>query len=530
MALSLEFLGKRNIRIIPNKIICIILLLFFACGWKVNGMETYGHYVNQGVVLFNQGNYEESVLSYRRAISIKPEYPHAYNNLGNSLFKLDRLKEAEETLRKAINLNANFAEAWSNLGMVLECRKKFDEAIECYKKSISIKPSAPSYLGLGNAYSGKGLKIDAIRAYKMAISLDETYWKAHFNLGNEFILQKKYDEAMESYQNTLALKTNDPSAYVGSYVGIGVAYGKKGNNNEAKKYYEKAITLDPNDSRARYNMANLLWEFGELDQAENQFRYAIKLDPTVSCSYSSLANLLAEQERNEEAIKVLEDALKAGVNTSTIYNNIGNSYFRVKRYEDAFSSYKKAIDLKPDNYTAHYNLGNFKAGSAFLNFEKSIEHFNKALKGQKFVPAIHNNIAFAYAKIGNFDLAKKHYKLALKSDPKYEKALLNLNLLKSVGKNISQKAQKILCFILGIALIFVSILVYVGKLSGSNYVKALLGILFLLIFVVFFNQLKRIKVYDLELDKDQSTTTIDQVQYDFFASEVKLVQIDDSVK
>ena len=51
----------------------------------------------------------------RRAISLKPDYAIAHNNLGNILRAKNKLKEAESCYCKAIALNPDFTKAYYNL-------------------------------------------------------------------------------------------------------------------------------------------------------------------------------------------------------------------------------------------------------------------------------------------------------------------------------------------------------------------------------------------------------------------------------
>ena len=79
----------------------------------------------------------------------------------------------------------------------------------------------------------------------------------------------------------------------------GLKSQKLGNLSEAKSWYEKAITLDPNYAVV-YNDLGVIYEAeGSLGKAEESYLMAVKIDPTYSSAYTNLA-LFYENKRNLE--------------------------------------------------------------------------------------------------------------------------------------------------------------------------------------------------------------------------------------
>lgn len=67
---------------------------------------------------------------------------------------------------------------------------------------------------------------------------------ANFYIGRSYFAQNKYDDAISSFDKVVKSKN---SAYTANSLGlIGECYLKKGNVNEAKKYYKKVQSLYPN--------------------------------------------------------------------------------------------------------------------------------------------------------------------------------------------------------------------------------------------------------------------------------------------
>ena len=79
------------------------------------GFKDHRIFLNSGEILKDLGRLEEAEIWIRRAISLKPDYGIAHNNLGNILRAKNKLKEAESCYCKAIALNPDFTKAYYNL-------------------------------------------------------------------------------------------------------------------------------------------------------------------------------------------------------------------------------------------------------------------------------------------------------------------------------------------------------------------------------------------------------------------------------
>ena len=59
----------------------------------------------------HQGKLEEVIEAYKKALSIKPDYADAYNNMGNALKEQGKLEEAIEAYNKALFIRPDYADA-----------------------------------------------------------------------------------------------------------------------------------------------------------------------------------------------------------------------------------------------------------------------------------------------------------------------------------------------------------------------------------------------------------------------------------
>jgi hypothetical protein len=96
---------------------------------------------NLGTLLGANGQVQEALEPLERAVSLRPDYSPAHNQLGNVYYFLDRKGEALTEYRAAVRLNAQNAEAVYNVGMLLDEQGRFVEAVPYYRRFVEIAPA-----------------------------------------------------------------------------------------------------------------------------------------------------------------------------------------------------------------------------------------------------------------------------------------------------------------------------------------------------------------------------------------------------
>lgn len=108
-----------------------------------------GNY-NVGAVLLQEGNAQEALTWFERAINEEPAYRNARFNLGLSYSLLGRLTDAEEAFLALLALSPDDAPAHRALASVYERLSRFDDAERQYIASLQTAPPEPEVLfGLG---------------------------------------------------------------------------------------------------------------------------------------------------------------------------------------------------------------------------------------------------------------------------------------------------------------------------------------------------------------------------------------------
>ena len=71
------------------------------------------------MLLQENGKIKEAIECYKKAISIKPDYAEAHNNIGNAFHDQGKLKEAIGAYNSAISIKPDYAEAYCHMGIAL---------------------------------------------------------------------------------------------------------------------------------------------------------------------------------------------------------------------------------------------------------------------------------------------------------------------------------------------------------------------------------------------------------------------------
>ena len=122
----------------------ILILALMGCG------DPAEKALHDGLVYFQQQDYDQAITCYEQAIKQGARSPAAYNMLGLAYrFKNQRLgdpglQESEiGAFRTAVKIDPKYWVAMVNLGTTLYSRGEKDQAAYWFKKALALKPNHP---------------------------------------------------------------------------------------------------------------------------------------------------------------------------------------------------------------------------------------------------------------------------------------------------------------------------------------------------------------------------------------------------
>ncbi len=99
--------------------------------------------VREGNSQFEDGNFSEAEIEYRKALDKKPGYFKGTFNLGDAMYEQENYEESGKLfaeVAEGVHSDEHKASAWYNLGNSLMKEQKYKESIEAYKNSLRLKP------------------------------------------------------------------------------------------------------------------------------------------------------------------------------------------------------------------------------------------------------------------------------------------------------------------------------------------------------------------------------------------------------
>lgn len=248
--------------------------------------ENYrAHYV-LGRIYDQEGQYDLALTHYKKSVAIRPDFADGYNNLGITHFNQDEFDQAEKYYRHALKLKPDFAKAHNNLGLLFAKQKKYPQALAAYQKALEIDPKlAIAYSNLGKISDEQGRPQEAIDYFRQAFQTDpydpynrqrlvlmltgqdqlteaaEVYVEGsglslptaaqHYQVGQYLIDEEEHEAALKHFHEVVRHAPEHSQAHNS----IGVILAMQGKVSEAVPYFQKAVSLDPANEDARWNLA-----------------------------------------------------------------------------------------------------------------------------------------------------------------------------------------------------------------------------------------------------------------------------------
>lgn len=221
-------------------------------------------YNDLGLLLYHfKKDRERAVEAFGKAVEIDPKYAQALRHRGILRFQLSQFDLAKQDLDKAIKLEPDYSDSFNTRGRVYHALGQYDKAIADFERAIQLNPKYDSpYTNMGLALVKLGRVKEAIGWYSKAVEL-QPHAQNYCNRGTAYIRLKKFAAGEEDLKQALKLDPKFPN----THNSLGALYQMTGRKKEARKEFEIAIALDPNEIGLRRNRGILLANEGKLEEA-----------------------------------------------------------------------------------------------------------------------------------------------------------------------------------------------------------------------------------------------------------------------
>jgi len=198
-----------------------------------------------------------------------------------------------------------------------------------------------------------------------------------YYLGRLDLEERKYQGAVANLSKASAHPPFPDTAFY-----LGLAYLRLGSNADAEKWLKKAFDLNPNDSRAEYQLATLFRKEGRQEEAEKAFLQAKETmarsgkqsqlrfecgqeldhgpsekatalcdqlyDPNDAEKLTALGILYGQHGELEKALSLFQRAAELAPRSPQMQYNLAFTYFQLNRFEEARGPLEAAVQRWPD--------------------------------------------------------------------------------------------------------------------------------------------------------------------------------------
>lgn len=213
----------------------------------------------------------------------------------------------------------------------------------------------------------------ALRLFKQAQEVRPNFKEAIFNTASVHIAQKNYDNAQKVYDQLLLVESK-PEVWLAK----GNVALLKDQQEEAIKFFQKAIALDGKMARTHFEMGNAYLRLKKWKAAISAYTKAIELDDSQADYFYARgkANLALTEFR--EAVNDFDKAINANPKHDMAYAIRGKAKFELHEYKNAIKDFDNALKINAENLTALINRAATK--HQLKDYGGALEDCNAALK------------------------------------------------------------------------------------------------------------------------------------------------------
>ena len=225
-----------------------------------------------------------------------------------------------------------------------------------------------------------------------------SFW---YHLGIAYDFKNIPKEARRRYERAISVDPN----FAPAYVGLALNLYKDEKVTDAVKNLKKAIELDPSGAEAYYNLAQIYHSQGVKDEAISNYKSAIQLSPRPWRYQQRLADLLVEYGDYSEAIQEYESALKGEISKPEILYGMAKAYKALDMRDNAMSRIQEAIAIDPYFALLYEELGDlYEAGK---EYGKAVEAYKKFAELEPDSVSVHRKLSRIYRIQGNMSSSRK---------------------------------------------------------------------------------------------------------------------------
>ncbi len=374
---------------------------------------------------------------------------------GTAHMALGEYAPASEKFNAALKLDANTQEAWLGRARVALLQQNRAEAVQRVDELVKKLPKlADAWLLKGELHRSNGEVQPAIDAYQQALTLEPDNMSAHLGRAMMLIAQQKYPEAEQDVTAVMQILPKHPIAL---YL-KGLSAFQQNKLPAAKDLLQQAATVAPNHMPTYLLLGAIQYREGELESAAESLKRFIAAAPEHVPSRKLYAAVQLKLKQPDRAVETLDVIAKQAAEDPQLLALLGSAYMQKGDLSKGVEYLEHAAKIAPDaaairTQLALGYLASGESANAVSELESAVDlgqglvqadmllvfthlqsrEFDEAIKAAKALakkkpnnPVPVNMIGVAYLGKQDTAAARKQFDQALKLDPAFTPAHMNL--------------------------------------------------------------------------------------------------------
>lgn len=197
-----------------------------------------------------------------------------------------------------------------------------------------------------------------------------------------FAQQRKWDDAERLLNEVMAVTPRNVSAInVLGLIGI-----KKGDREQALRYYQQSLAIDATQFRVYGVLGALALTTGDLGKADAEFRKCLELNPHFAEAMANIGFIESIRGHQKEAEEWYRKGIALDPTFPRVYRRLGDLYYERNDFAHAYPNYIKASQLLPSDVRALLQAGNCARRLGRADEAETLFRRAEALKPDGWIP------------------------------------------------------------------------------------------------------------------------------------------------
>lgn len=292
---------------------------------------------------FRQRKYAEACELYRQGLAADPVNPYLLSGLGDACRETGDVAGARDAYQSLLELDDNNLFALRGLGDLHKGQGALEEALPLWERYLTLRP-ADAHVMTRVADACKNLE--------------------------------RYPQAEDIYRRIIEADPMDRFALTG----LADLLHRTDRNLEAIACYEKVLTLRHDMLHILTIIGKLCWRVSDFDKAKRFFLKALDIDPDNPYALYGLGNCYRWQREYQKAVETWQRILEHNEGTIALYSRLGDAFTHLGDLSSAEQAYRQVLDQGYDRYA---QIGLIKLLCDQGDFTRAVEELNALLGSEQ---------------------------------------------------------------------------------------------------------------------------------------------------